>query len=409
MKIGICAKDFDFALGGHLIRKFEKGHSYMMSEVLMRDIVMHAGNSLFGSIRDFDGSHYKKYKGENLDNKSIFIWRTGGMGDLCFITPYMKKIKELYPTCKIYFGCGTQYSDVMSKHPCVDVFHTLPLDIELLKTTDFHIMFEGIIEDTSKRDAIEKNAYDLFGEYFGIELSDEEKIPYLNIEQENLDYFKKHEKDFIKISNPIKVGIHLKTSSIIRDVHPDVLKKIVNELMFSHPNICIYLFGYYEDAEIGNQITVTKDAIGRFFPFYQITRGFRDSVAGISEMDLMIGGDSSGLHIGAAFKKPLIGLYGAFTPYIRMAYYQNASGFHSGIKCSPCFLHGNEPCDYSDFDGYSLCMKIYSNPKEISRIVDEAFLLLSLKKKIDINSLSPQNSLKLLAIYKETFTEEKKL
>jgi ADP-heptose:LPS heptosyltransferase len=386
-------------MNGYLLKKFEKGKSYVMSDMMLRDIRQTAGN-LFTGIRELDSSIYHKYGGENLDNKTITIWRTGGMGDLCFITPYLKKIKELWPTSKIVFGSGAQYSDVMSKHPCIDEFHNLPLDTDELAKADYHLMFEGIIENNPE--AHVENAYDLFGKSFNIELENHEKHPYLTVDPENLAFFKEQESKIIKNENPVRVGIHLSTSSPIRNIPTESIKKIVYNLLSLDQDIIVYLLGSRDDSLIGNQIPIINDVVGRLVPFYQVVRGFRDTVAAVSCMDLMIGGDSSGLHIAAAFEKPMIGLFGAFKSDLRLRYYANTIALDSKIKCSPCFMHGNYPCENSTEDGTPFCMMVI----DANKVVDEASVLLALQHKIRLGSLNP-NSADIVMSYYRVANEEK--
>lgn len=400
MKIATATKDYIFSVGGNVLKKFEKNHSYVMSELLMKDIMATAGTMLFGMIRDLDSKTYKKYNGESLDDKTITIWRTGGMGDLCFITPYLKKIKEIYPTSKIIFGCGAQYAEVMCDHKYIDEFHNLPMDTEIMARSDFHLMFEGIIEANSE--ATKKNAYDLFGEYFCIQLEDHEKVPNLTVVEDSLKYFQELEKKYIKDPQPIKIGIHLKTSSKIRNVPIFIWTKLINEMFEMWPNVCIYLLGSHEDADVGNKISYGEKAVGKVLPFFALTRNFRDSIAAISEMNLIIGGDSSGLHTAAAFGKPMVGLFGAFQSKLRLATYENAIGMDSKIRCSPCFLHGNEPCDNSDLEGESYCMKIF----DTQDIISEVGTLLCINEKIDLNLLPAKSVMMALSFYKEKNKEK---
>lgn len=395
MKIATVTRDYNFLINGFVVKKFEKNKSYIMSEMLMKDIMHAGGNKLFAAIRDIDNSVYKKYNGENLSGKTIAIWRTGGMGDLCFITPYLKKIKELYTDSKIIFGCGIQYSDVMSKHKYIDEFHNLPIDLDTLAKADYHLMFEGLIEGNKEAELV--NAYDLFGKVFNIILEDNEKIPNLSVEEENLNFIKSLEEKFITVENPIKIGIHIKTSSIIRDVPVRFWKNLIYKLLNYDKRICIYLIGSQEDSEVGNQITIPTIGAGRVLPLYQVTRGFRDSVAAISLIDVIVGGDSSGLHIASAFEKPIIGLFGAFKSELRLKHYKRAIGIDAKTKCSPCFLHGNQPCDYSDFKGNSYCMMIFEDDK----VIDEIMMLLHITNKIEINSLSPKAATVALNVFKE--------
>ncbi len=402
MKLAIATRDYNFVIGGLIVKSFKKTKTYIMSNMLLKDIMSAGGSNLFSSVRELEGANlYKKYKGENLDGKKICIWRTGGMGDLCWLTPYFKKIKELYPTSKIVFGCGVQYSDVMSVHPLIDEFHCLPIDTDVLLQCDYHLMFEGIVENNP--DASHKNCYDLFGEYFSIKLEDDEKIPNLPVLEGNKKYFEEVNNKFITIEDPIKIGIHLKTSSMVRNVPPALWTKLVYALLELHPKICVYLLGSQEDADVGNQIPFLESSKGRILPFFQVTRGFLDTVASISQMDLVLGPDSSALHIAAAFSKPMIGFYGAFKSELRMKYYKNAIGKQSQIKCSPCFLHGNDSCDNSDMENNSYCMMLFEH--DMMSIMEDVMMLLTINHKMELNYITKSVKKSVLKIYEEAFGE----
>jgi len=403
MKLATATRDYDFVISGLIVKSFKKTETYIMSNMLLRDIMSAGGPNLFASIREFETSGiYNKYKGQNLDGKRICIWRTGGMGDLCWLTPYFKKIKELYPTSKIIFGCGIQYSDVMAVHPLIDEFHCLPIETKVLLTCDYHLMFEGIVE--SNPNAAFHNCYDLFGEYFSIKLEDFEKVPNLPLLEKNKTYFQESSSKFITIDDPIKIGIHLKTSSMVRNVSSSLWTKLVYALLDLHPKICVYLIGSPEDADVGNNIPFLEKSHGRLFPFFQITRGFLDTVACISEMDLVLGPDSSALHVAAAFQKPMIGFYGAFNGLLRLKYYKNAIVKNSMIKCSPCFIHGNDSCDNSDMEGNSFCMMLFEH--DIVSIIEDVMLLLTITHKMELNYVSKSSKKMILKVYEDVYGEK---
>lgn len=400
MKVCMASKTFDFTVGGYVVKQFKQAKSYVMSEMLMRDISNAIGNDSFGSIRDLSGI-YRRYNGESLDGKRIAIWRTGGMGDLCFITPYLKKLKEMWPTCTIVFGCGVQYADAMNDHEYIDEFHCVPMDTDVLGSCEYHLMFEGIIEANPEAEKI--NAYDLFGKVFGMTLDDSEKVPNLPLNEDSCAHFVSVEKQMnLKVKNPVRVGIHLKTSSVIRNVPASAWVNIISGMLSSHDDIVIYLLGAPEDIDVGNKISLPSFADGRIVPFFHFVRGFKDSIAAISKMDLVIGGDSSGMHIAAAFQKPMIGLFGAFLGALRLGYYENAIAINSEIRCSPCFQHGNTSCDNSDIMGNSYCMMVF----DIAQVVDEAMMLLAITHKVEVISLTPHASNVALAAYKEYFANK---
>ena len=71
MKIATVTRDYNFLINGFVVKKFEKNKSYIMSEMLMKDIMHAGGNKLFAAIRDIDNSVYKKYNGENIRCKYL--------------------------------------------------------------------------------------------------------------------------------------------------------------------------------------------------------------------------------------------------------------------------------------------------------------------------------------------------
>ena len=69
------------------------------------------------------------------------------------------------------------------------------------------------------------------------------------------------------------------------------------------------------------------------------------AVAIISQSDGVIGIDSSMIHIAAALKKPVLGIYAPFKGELRMKYYKTGDWVEpSSSKCSkfPCFFHSNQ-------------------------------------------------------------------
>ena len=47
---------------------------------------------------------YRPYLGQNAEDKTILVFRTGGIGDLLFIQPNLRYLKETYDNCNIKFA-----------------------------------------------------------------------------------------------------------------------------------------------------------------------------------------------------------------------------------------------------------------------------------------------------------------
>ena len=54
-------------------------------------------------------SMFRRYRGEDLTDKTLLIWRSGGIGDLCFSQPLIRYIKEKWPTCEILYATAPRF------------------------------------------------------------------------------------------------------------------------------------------------------------------------------------------------------------------------------------------------------------------------------------------------------------
>jgi len=129
---------------------------------------------------------YRPYKGQDMDNKTLLVFRTGGIGDLLFIQPNLLYLKEKYPTCKIKFACGPQYQSMVETWDCVDEVLDLPFEFKQLVQADYHALFEGVIERCKLSENV--NAYNLFTEWLGLNLPDELLVPKQDAKSELVDF-----------------------------------------------------------------------------------------------------------------------------------------------------------------------------------------------------------------------------
>lgn len=355
-----------------------KGKQYIISDGFLQQIKDNFSVESIESIIPFPVDPSKKYNGQDLTGKKLLVWRTGGMGDLCFITPNLRYIKENFKDSKIIFGCGPRFKYGMMNHPYVDELVGLPIDYELLLSADYYLMFEGIIE--SNEEAHHMNAYDLFEKAFGFQnkIEKDKKIPVLGLSTE---HEKKHRAllaDFLNKfptqnqQNPLVVGIGLRASHIIRTIPPGIIDYMIKILLSN--GCAVSLLGGQDDYEVVQSLPSAMDK--RVFHAYKYSEDYRDTISHISMIDGVIGPDSSCVHIAAAFEKPVVGVYGAFPSRLRMPFYKNASGFDVKIACGPCFLHGIETCDYSNVQTKEpFCM--YTHRPEV--IVEEMLTILNAK------------------------------
>lgn len=81
----------------------------------------------------------RPYKGEDLTNKRIMAFRTGGIGDILFINPVFRYLKKKYPSCFIRMASGCK--EPLENLPEVDELYDMPFDASLLEKYGLHNLF----------------------------------------------------------------------------------------------------------------------------------------------------------------------------------------------------------------------------------------------------------------------------
>lgn len=349
---------------------------YIVSDGFLQQIRDHVGASI-KSIEQFFDIQEKRYCGQDLTGKSILIWRTGGAGDLCFITPYLKYIKDKYKDSKIFFGCGPRFKYVVIDNPHIDKLVPMPIDYSLIHKCDYYLMFEGIIETNQRAHSV--NAYDLFEEYFNFKekIPKESKVPTVVVNKECLSKAEKLVNKNLLKDGKLLIGLGLRASHIVRCILPQQLHEII-DLIIKRGHI-VGLLGSKGDAEIANLLGFNNNP--QVIHFYKESDTFRDTIAQISLTSAVIGPDSGVLHLAAGLGKPLVGLFGPFLSRLRISYYPYASGFDTHIPCGPCFLHGIETCAYSDLQTKEpACMAVHNPEIVVNEILSVTSQFLKDKK-----------------------------
>lgn len=293
-----------------------------------------------GDVSDFK-KHYKKYDGEDLTGKTILVFRSGGIGDLLFMTPSFRYISLKYPSCKIICAAGFLYKDILENNPYINELHSMPFSKRLLDDADYHLMFEGLIENNSLARTI--NAYDLFLGHFKIkpdDLTREEKQPIIVLKDEEKKWAEIFLSGRLKVGRPL-IGMQIETSTERRTFPSDKTQEIMRVLLEEDFNIVV--FGGPRQKPISEAFQVVfkefyDDRRILFLPLIaEIT--LRQNIAIASKTDLQINPDSAFVHIAAAFKIPQIGLYGPFHSKVRMYHFTNAIALNGQVACSPCYEH----------------------------------------------------------------------
>jgi ADP-heptose:LPS heptosyltransferase len=307
---------------------------------------------------------YRPYTGQDLTDKTLLIWRTGGIGDLLFIQPNLKYLKEKYPTCKIFFACGPQYQSMVKTWDFIDDVIDLPFSTYYMFQADYHAIFEGVIERTKQ--AEKENAYHLFTKWLGLNLPEELLIPKqkpteqaLFLSKKTLEEFNIKEKDFILIQ--------MRASSPIRVPNPKVFKNLIDALTKNGHTI-VLTDSPPNEGEIKRFISTLNDK-DKVFNFSGYSKEIADTIAMASLAKLCISTDTALNHISISVGTKTFGIFGPFPGEIRLSTYPKnlCDWINIEDNCAPCFIHSMNGCS-NQSNGYSKCYDKLDIDKSIEKI-----------------------------------------
>jgi len=354
--IAECVRKCEFMQNKFKIQKLIKKNKYVMSLSVYRQL--HFSEKYGGKVLRPSGKRfnelYKPYNGEDLSNKRLLIWRTGGIGDLCFIQPNLIHLKETYPTCEIYFACGPQYHAMVETWECIDKLIDLPFNYLQLVKADYHMTFEGVIERCDE--AKSENAYNLFSKWMGLDLPDEKLMPTQKPKEAEVEKASKILSEWGLNDKPF-VLTQLRASSPIRTPRPQVWANIINGLIERGNNVVITDSKHYEDGvNIFIKEMIPEENRDKVFNFAPYSETLDCTIALTSLAKVVVCIDSALVHISASLRVNSVPIYGPFPSKIRTSTYQ---GFSDPIECNdvpcaPCFIHGHIPCKHS-VDEHGIC------------------------------------------------------
>ena len=343
--VAVCNHDVAFVQNKFKMQRMKKKNQYVMGLGVYAQLkydeqrklkILKPGKFKFKNV-------YRPYNGQDLTNKTILFERTGGIGDLLFINPILRYLKNKYPTCKILFACGPQYQMMVETFENVDQVVDLPFPVSTLFEADYHAIFEGVIERT--REAEKTNAYVLFSRSIGLDIPEEELYPIQIAKPDKVEECKKTLEEWGILDKPF-VLLQPRASSPIRTPRYSLWAKIINKIV-----------------NLGYKVIITdsphqKERIDDFlkglmcqddvFNYSGISKSLDCTIAMASLSEMCISTDSALIHIGASLGKKTFGLYGPFPAHIRMSTYKNCDWVEpKNCACAPCFKHGHLPCKYA--------------------------------------------------------------
>ena len=303
------------------------------------------------------------YRGENLAGKTLMIWRTGGYGDLLFITPAMRRLKKIYPTCRIWFGTRHQYQMVLRGNPDVSRVITMPFPTSFLEKVDYHLHFEGAVEQS--RDP-RLHAVDIFGKRADVTFGEGDRMPIYAQDQARTEILRRELVREGLLTDVPLVGVQARSSSPIRNYPQHLLLKVIQKLARKGHQVAV--FGLKGDFPKGARQRGVLDLCGRY-------PEMADTVAVLAACDLLVAPDSSLVHFAAALRIPTVALYGPFPGRIRTLHYPLCRTLEVDGKawpCAPCMIHSQQPCREARKRGqaWSPCFETITPQAVVEAVLD---------------------------------------
>lgn len=299
---------------------------------------------------------YKPYFGQDLTNKTLLVFRQGGIGDLLFIKPNLDYLKEKYPSCTIKIACGPQYQPMVTEWECIDEMIDLPFTVDHIFRSNYQIVFEGVIERC--KEAESTCSYHLFSKWMGLNLPDDLLIPKQDPNEKSVETCLKHLEE-INIKPKDFIIVQMRASSTIRTPGKNVWKNLITKLIEKGHNI-IFTDSPQKSADIDKFIStlnLSEEDNKKVKNYSSYSNLISDTIALTSLSKLAIGTDSSLVHIAESLGIKSFAIMGPFPGKVRLSTYKNNDWIdvNSKSNCGPCFIHSQKPCSNSSSEGESLC------------------------------------------------------
>jgi ADP-heptose:LPS heptosyltransferase len=258
------------------------------------------------------------------------VIRMGGLGDLAILSSSLSKLKMKYPDKPLVLATKQGHVVPMQGLKCLDLVIAISdLDkYRFERVIDLRYAVEPANIGPGKLSWREYTCFDRsdnFDRLCGV--NGEQKVfelPIHEVARHSMEVF------FASCKRPI-IGLNPTCTSIWRAMPPHYVKPVLEGLAEKGT---IILFGKTEAWNADLRRLRKKNAINLLDSW-----DLEHLIAGCSLMDLIITPDTGTLHIGAALKRPTLGLFGNIDPATRTTYYPTVKTIYqaAALPCIPCW------------------------------------------------------------------------
>lgn len=265
-----------------------------------------------------------------IKNRKVAIYRHTAFGDQLIMTGLTQWLHIKWPDARIFYACSPMVGDIWRWNPTVEYIGQ-PMTLEFVDSMTDHIFFEGMFENDSEPDQL--NCYDAMFRRAGF---DPRNVP-TKFKRPHL-YFNQQEEKFhgeLRGKHGDFIVYHWSSSNPNR-MYPPAQSIATLQLLseaFAWP-ICVVGTCIPEEKE---EYVLPPGCVD----MRNATPKFRTIINYVAASTLVIGPDSSVVHVAGALAKPCISLWGLFHPNDRIKYYENTYPIVGFSACphAPCRNH----------------------------------------------------------------------
>lgn len=358
---------------------------------------------------------------KNIINKNILIVHLGALGSVVRSSALLRKVKKQEPNSYVIWLTSEAVLPILQGHPAIDSLLSLNfINIVKLQNYIFDDIYvidksleaTGVVAQLNAKrihgykanplngailpmgaEALEiweigisnhkkffenkKTELQLVFESLGFEYQQE---PYwLHLTEEELERAKARKSSWkLKNNKKIIVGINTGCSPTIPykklsvEKHVELIRAI--EENFERSEVQVVLLGGAEDTERNEKLrllSLTKNVI-----VSESTKGLRDGILSVQACDIVISGDSLGMHLAIALSKYTIAWFGPTCDH-EIDLFQKGSKIKTYLSCSPCWKRS---CDHE-----RMCFD-HVNISDFTQALEEGISFISIVPPLTIQN-----------------------
>ncbi len=310
-----------------------------------------------------------------MQSVKFLVLRFSSIGDIVLTTPIIRGLKQKVENAEVHYFTKPAFKEILEANPYIDKIHVLEDNLkeqlEVLKKErfDYIIDLHKNLRTARVKSALRTIAFSFnklnFQKWILVNFKID-RLPRKHLVDryyEIVDIFDVHD-DGKGLDYFIPEKDHVDVSSLMTDLKGDdyigfvmganhntkmlTVQKI--NAILSQINHPVILLGGSDDFPLGKKIKEENpdgvyNACGQF--------SINQSASLVQQSKVMITPDTGLMHVAAAFKKPLITIWGNTVPEFGMyPYYpnSNSSVFEvKGLSCRPCSKLGYKKCPKKHF------------------------------------------------------------